>query len=151
MADDLERARHERVQHKEERLRRHEDCDGIRHAIPRPAAMHEQRDGRVTGEQPAPEQQGAFLAAPPGRDLIGESQRSIAVRGNSGKTEVVSKECVEQNCRGERDEKPDGIDSTVRAQSQQRFAPPGDGSDDGVHGEIQCQQDCQRGNIFHMF
>ena len=69
-----------------------EDGDHVRHHVAMLAAIGEDDDCGVGGEQPAPEEQRAFLSAPPGRELVETRHVAVAVRGDVGEAEVAGDE-----------------------------------------------------------
>ncbi len=91
----------------------------VRHDLAELAAVGEDDDGAVGGEQPAPEEQRTFLAAPPGGELVDSRHVAVAVAGDVGEAEVAGEEGVDQDAGGQGDEKPYGVDRASGAEDEE--------------------------------
>jgi len=151
--ENIERLRDECDQDQEEGLRRHQDAGDERHHFTKLAAIPINHDEGVRCQQPVPQEQRAFLAAPPCRKFVDRRHRGIAVRGDIGEPEVAFHQAVNQQggCGG--DERPDAVDSSLRAEQQERAARQfsGDRSDHGINCETKRQKNRERAYVFHEY
>ena len=147
----LERIGDEVVEDEEEGLDRHQHRGDARHHVAMLAAVGEDDDRGVGGEQETPEQQRPFLPAPPRRELVQHRHGAVAVRGDIGETEIAGQQAVDQDAGRQVDQSPHRVNGALPADHQKRLAL--DASDDGgkrrVQRDAERQQNCQRTQIFH--
>src|ERR1019366_8157429 len=138
----LKGAGHEVTQEQEEGLHEHEHADDVRHHVAVLAAVGEDHDGGVSGEQPTPEKQRTFLSAPPSGELIKQWHAAVTMLGNIGETEVARDETVDQDAGADRDERPNGVDRALAANYQKGLAPEtaDNGCEEGVDSGAKSQK-----------
>ena len=85
------------IHQQEESLHRRQHRHHVRHHVAVLAAVGEDHHGGVGGQQPAPEQQRAFLPAPPGGELIDRGQGAVAVLGHVGEAEIAGQQGMHQD------------------------------------------------------
>ncbi len=90
------RAQYERDQDQEESLSGHQDRGDPRHHVAKLPAIHEDHNRRIGSQNPRPQQQRSFLAAPPGRELIDRRHGRVSVRRDVAKPEVANDEGIDQ-------------------------------------------------------
>ena len=117
----LEGADHEGVQREEEELHGGHDRHDPGQQIAMTAARGEDDDRGISRKQPAPEQQRAFLTAPPRRELEVERHVAIGVGGDIGEPVVAGEQAVDQDARSGGDQQPDRQHGALGAQSEKRF------------------------------
>ena len=148
----LERVGDEVVEHQEEGLNRGQHPDHPGHHVAMLAAVGEDYDRRVRGQQEAPQQQRAFLSAPPRRILVQHGHGAVGMLGNVGEAEIAGDQRVDQDAGRRGDQRPDSVDRPFPANYKKRlvFKAANDARRRGVQGQAEGQQDGQRTQIFHI-
>ena len=115
----LERAEHERDQDQEECLGGHQHRRDPRHHVAEFAPVHENHYGRIGRQQPGPQQQRAFLPAPPRRELVDRRHGCVGVRRHVAQAEIAREQRVDQDARSDGQQDPDGVDRALSADHQE--------------------------------
>ena len=150
-SQDAERAQHKCDQDQEERFGDHQHRRHPRHHVAELAPVHENHDGRIRRQQPRPQQQRAFLSAPPGRELVDRLHGRIGVGRHIGQPEIAREEGIDEQAGRHGEQQPDRIDRALAADGEEGvfLKPAGHRRNDGVHGKAEGEQNRESADIFH--